>query len=179
MNAKRHLILGVFFAAVILVLGYYTLFLTDFQLFGEKARLTVFFSETNGLRRGDTVLVAGMRWGKVETLVFDPAAPQQDRITVSVSLHEPIDLHEDFAIKVEDATLLGGKNLTIEPGTASLAVIADDTRLYGTVSNNVIKALGELVEDNREALSNTIASLDAITADVRGGKARPRPAAWW
>lgn len=170
MSTQRHVLLGVFFLAIVGVLGYYTLFLTDFRLFSEQVRLKVYFSETNGLRRGDTVLVAGMRWGKVESLTFEPTAELDDRIEVDISLYDPITLREDFQIRIEDATLLGGKNLTIEPGIATSAPIPEDTRLYGSVQGNVLQALGEVVDENREALSNTISNLEAIAGDVREGK---------
>lgn len=169
MSTKHQLILGAFFLSVVMVLGYYTLFLTDFKLFGNEARMLVYFENTNGLREGDSVLVAGMRWGKVDSLTFDPDAPLDRRITVQVTLDKPILLRENCEIQVEDSTLLGGKSLTIEPGSADRPALPDDTELFGTVSANFLKSLGDVVDKNREALTSTLAGLDSIVSEVRDG----------
>ena len=74
------------------------------------------FPEARGLRQGDSVLVAGMRVGRVRTLEFYPNRPRDQRIHVTLKLDQEIPLREDYEILIEDATLLGGRNVTIEPG---------------------------------------------------------------
>src|SRR5436190_14710055 len=145
MNSKRSLLLGLFFLVTLCVLGYYTLFLTDFSLFKKHPELVVHFTKTNGLREGDAVLVAGMRWGRVKRMVYDPRAPMDRRVTVTASLDDPLTLRDGFKIEIEDATLLGGRNLTIDPGPADAPPIPVDRVLFGGVSPNPLDALGELV----------------------------------
>ena len=58
MSAQRHVVLGAFFVIVAVTLGYYTLFLTDFRWLSESAQKTVYFSETNGLRKGGAACYA-------------------------------------------------------------------------------------------------------------------------
>ena len=65
MNTKRQFLLGIFFLAALSVLAFYTLFLTDFTLFSQPERETVYFPSAHGLREGDPVLVAGLRVGRV------------------------------------------------------------------------------------------------------------------
>ena len=170
MNAQRTTILGLFVLAVLAVLAYFTLFLTDFALFAERPTLRVRFAETNGLREGDSVLVAGMRWGRVKTLVFDPQAPADARITVTASLNEPLPLREGFSISIRDATLLGGRNLWIDPGPPDAQLVPLDRPLFGTVARNPIEALGVLVSDAEKPLKGILDNLDAIVAGVRAGK---------
>jgi len=170
MNSQRTTILGLFVLAVLAVLAYFTLFLTDFALFAERPTLRVRFAETNGLREGDSVLVAGMRWGRVKSLVFDPQAPTDARITVTASLNEPLPLRTGFSISIRDATLLGGRNLWIDPGPPSGELVPLDQVLYGTVARNPIEALGVLVSDAEKPLKSILESLDAVFADVRAGK---------
>lgn len=167
MSSERQLILGFFFVVVFSILIGFTLFLTDFQLFGERFERTVYFSQTNGLRVGDPVLVAGMRWGKVEDLDFDPQAEVKKRIRVKFTLKDRVDLREDHQVLIKDATLLGGKHLWIDPGTASSPLLAPGTELLGTVSPNVMEAVEQLVEENREALRRALAGLDIIIQDVQ------------
>ena len=82
MSPRRHLALGLFFLAVVGILGYYTLFKTDVQLFGERQRLTAFVENAGGLRKGSPVLYAGVRWGKVEEVVPDIERPREERVRI-------------------------------------------------------------------------------------------------
>ena len=168
MAKTRHIYLGLFFLAVVALLGGYTLFLTEFSLFSEKTRVQLLFQNTSGLREGDSVLVAGMRWGKVEELEFDPEADLDDRITVHVSLTKPVDLHDDARITIRDSTLLGGKVLAIEPGTPGLPPLGEPYR--GDTMLNVLDAVGEVVEENREPLKEAIASIRSLFDNAREGE---------
>lgn len=170
MNQSRTALLGLFFLAALGVLGYYTLFQSGLNLFGKKTDLLVYFSQTNGLREGDSVLVAGMRWGKVKELTYDPSAPNDRRIKVVATLKEDIVLREGFTIKIEDATLLGGKNLSIDPGPAGGAYVDPKRGLSGEVGKNPIASLGDLVAESQKGVSSIIQDVSAITSGVREGK---------
>ena len=52
MNTSRLFVLGLLFLAGAAVLGFYTLFLTDFDAFGKSESLRVNFPEARGLREG-------------------------------------------------------------------------------------------------------------------------------
>jgi phospholipid/cholesterol/gamma-HCH transport system substrate-binding protein len=170
MSSNRSLILGLFFLISLSVLAYYTLFLTDFTLFREQPELRVHFSQTNGLREGDAVLVAGMRWGRVKKLTFDPTAPIDRRIVVLASLNEPLPLREGFVIKIEDATLLGGRNLSVDPGPAEGTPVPADRELFGQVAANPIAALGKLVDSSEKGVADIVENIRVVTADLRAGK---------
>ena len=170
MNSKRSILLGLFFLVTLFVLGYYTLFLTNFSLFKKQPTIVVHFSHTNGLREGDSVLVAGMRWGRVKSLVYDPKAPLEKRITVIGALNEELELRQGFTITIQDQTLLGGRNVSIDPGPAEGAVIAAGTELIGDVAQNPLDALGKLVKDSQASVEKIVDNIEHITGDVRGGK---------
>ena len=138
MNNTRQLLLGGFFVAVLALLGYYTLFLTDFRLFGESHPMVVHFPGAQGLRSGDSVLVAGMRKGRVVELTFDPAAPLDRRITASLILDQALELREGHTIQIEDSTLLGGRQIAIDPGPPDGAPVPTDAMLIGTIRGNAI-----------------------------------------
>ena len=66
-----------------------------------------------------TVLVAGMRWGRVKKLTFDPTvADKTKRVTVTAVLNDELQLRDGFTIEIRDSTLLGGHQLAIDPGPA-------------------------------------------------------------
>ncbi len=169
MNTQRQVLLGAFFLIVLLVLGAYTLFLTDFSLFKERHLIVAHFSEANGLRKGDSVLVAGIRDGRVQMLAYDPAAPIERRITVTLSLDNAVQLREGFDIFIADATVLGGKQVYIDPGPADGAPVSTASALPGRVKGGALDGLGKLVDDNSAKLSKTLDDLQTIVTDAKNG----------
>lgn len=170
MSVNRHLLLGLFFTTIVATLGYFTLFKTDFPLLGEKKSMTVFFNNTSGLRQGDSVLVAGMRWGQIDELSYHPERPLERRISVRLTFNNAVTLYKDHKISIEDATVLGGKHLAIEPGLRESGPVPEDFIFYGDVGQSALDALGELVDENRESLRNILSGLDRLVGDLQGGE---------
>ncbi len=170
MSNFRQLALGAFFVVVLAILGYYTIFLTEFSLFAERHELVVHFPGANGLRQGDSVLVAGIREGRVGALSYDPAAELSRRITVTLVLDKEIGLREGFTIEIEDSTLLGGKHVLVDPGPPEGRPLAPDAPLFGRVRGNALSGLSELVADNRSRLDSILEDLSVAAADLREGK---------
>lgn len=170
MSNVRQMALGAFFVVVLSILAYYTLFLTEFSLFSERHELVVHFPTANGLRQGDSVLVAGIREGRVDTLSYDPAAELARRITVTLVLDKEIGLREGFSIDIEDSTLLGGKHVLIDPGPPEGRPLANDAPLFGKVRGNALSGLSELVAENKTRLDSILEDLSVAAADLREGK---------
>ena len=171
MNTSNHFLLGILVVGALAVLGYFTLFLSDFSLLGEVHHMTVHFPQANGLREGDSVLVAGVRWGKVSTITYDAETSELDkRITVLATLDREVTLYGDHAIRIEDATVLGGKNLTIDPGNPETGLVAGDLVLMGTVRGNVMQQLEAFLDTNEENLTDTITTLRGLVAGVAAGE---------
>lgn len=175
MNKTRLTVLGLLFILASSVLAFYTLFLTDFDPFGKSTLLTVQFPEARGLREGDAVLVAGMRVGRVGTLEFFPDRPRDQRILVTLKLERDVPLREDYIVVIEDATLLGGRNVAIEPGSVDLPAIspAPGEPLRGELDKNPLEALssvGAVIEENRAAIRNVVDNLEEVTRLAREGQ---------
>ena len=170
MNLNRQLALGAFFVIVLGILGYYTLFMTDFSLIGEKHSVVVNFPDAHGVRQGDGVQVAGIRQGRVAELLFDPTKPREQRIRMELKMDVPLVLRQGFTIAIQDATLLGGKVIVIDPGPADAPPLANDVELQGVVARNALASLGELVEENRASISRIVARLENVVNDLDAGK---------
>ena len=172
MTPKKHLMLGLLFLSAIGILGYFTLFKTNFSLFDEPQEMVVFAEDARGLRKGSPVLYAGVRWGEVTSVVPDIDRPREQRVRIDMELDEPIRLFGDHEVTIESASVLGGVQLGIDPGspeTGELEARAEDP-LQARSSPDVIAAVGELVEENREPLRSAIAGIDEIVAMVKGGE---------
>ncbi|MFT7669440.1 MAG: phospholipid/cholesterol/gamma-HCH transport system substrate-binding protein [Planctomycetota bacterium] len=171
MNKSSHFSLGLLFLGALGILAYFTIAKSDFTLFGDSQAIVVRFPQADGLREGNAVLVAGVRWGKVTTITYDPNQVNLDeRIEVLISLDEPVELREGHKIMIEDATLLGGKRLTIDPGPAGGAVIPIDTIFAGSVQLNVVEAAGELITGNSEGITEAIDGFRDLVKGVQAGE---------
>jgi phospholipid/cholesterol/gamma-HCH transport system substrate-binding protein len=170
MSMNRSTILGLFFLVTLSVLAYYTLFLTDFTLFKKQPHVHAQFEQANGLREGDAVLVAGMRWGRVKKMSYDPTAPIDKRVTVDAVLNDPLQLREGFTIKIKDSTLLGGHVLAIDPGPADGAPVSSDQMLSGTVARNPIDALSQIIDTSGPGVQTAIENFKEFSANLNDGK---------
>jgi ABC-type transporter Mla subunit MlaD len=84
MTPRRHLLLGLLFLTATGILSYFTLFKTDFSLFKDQQTIVAYAEDARGLRRGSPVLYAGVRWGKVESVV-----PNLDRASSACASTSP------------------------------------------------------------------------------------------
>jgi len=170
MTSSKQVLLGAFFVIVLSILGYYTLFLTDFSLFKETRDLVVHFPDAHGLRTGDPVLVAGMRRGRVRELTYDPGAPLERRITVALLMDEEVPLRAGFDVRIEDATLLGGRQVYIDPGPPEGGPVASGEALLGRVAGNPLGELGDFVSENRAAVGRIVTEVEAFVAGINEGR---------
>lgn len=170
MTGRRHMLLGIFVVAVIALLGYFTVFLRDFSLFRDRQTLTVYFENARGLRVGDAVLVAGVRWGRIDRISYNPDAEPGERITIDLRLDQRITLYEGAQIRIEDATVLGGRQVTIDPGPVTAPRIDATAPLVGKVTFSPLDAVGEFVRDNQDAVRDTLADLRDLVAGAKAGR---------
>lgn len=175
MNTKQQTLLGLLAIAALGVLGFYTLFLTDVNLFGEPVQIVVEFDDANGLREGDAVQVAGLRVGRVKAMTFDARAPKEKRITVLLNLDQDIPLFEDYQVVIEESTLLGGRNVSILPGSADLPQlqIAAGDALRGSLAPNPIDGLAsisKLLDRNSGSIDNIFTNFSDMSQDLRDGR---------
>ena len=171
MTSQRQVVLGIFFVVVLSILGIYTLFLTDLPFLGEKEILQAYFPGANGLRQGDRVMVAGLHTGRVTELVFTGNADPEQRILVTLRLDRPITLNEDFEIRIEESTLLGGRQVNILPGTAAAPPIAieEGVPLQGAVALNAINRLGTMIERNEASFDEIMSGLASMVRHANAG----------
>ncbi len=172
LNTNRTFILGLFIVSTLSMLAYYTLFLKEFSLFSEQEQITITFSEARGLRAGDSVLIAGVRWGRVADVEYDPDADIEDRIKVIATFTEPVELREGGSFQIQDSTLLGGRVLSIDPGPPGNPLLPkpDKVPYRGDVVTSPLDAMGEILSENGENFTETLDGLNEIVNNARLGK---------
>ena len=170
MTPSRHLSLGLLFLGAVSILSYYTLFKTDFSLFESKQSVVAYTENARGLRKGAPVLFAGVRWGKVDAVVPDLDRPRAERVRVDITLDQPIVLFGDHAVRIESASVLGGVQLSIDPGSRAAGSVDLGVPLRASSAPDVLASLGELVDENRESIRNSVAGLEQVMASLNGSE---------
>lgn len=169
----RHFYVGLFVIVTLFVLGYYTLFMADVALFGDRQEVKVQFESAGGLREGDSVLLAGRRTGRVMRLTYDANAPLESRITATITLEEDVVLRDDYEILIVESTALGGRQVTIEPGDPASPRISLTAPLTGDVAPGLFDALAGFGDalGGEGGAGELMAKLNGIVDDLETGGA--------
>ncbi len=143
--------IAVFFAGIIFVGGIVYLKGMNFQ--SNDYRLTLFYSNVNGLTEGSPITIAGLDIGKVQDMRL-----AGNVIAVGVSISKDVNISVDSKAFIKSASLMGGKQIAITPGvmpdilrdgdTLTGAYEADLTELTSTLSPISTNVLGILERVN-------------------------------
>lgn len=93
----------------------------------DRYEVVAKFRSANGLATGADVRVAGVKVGRVESMILDPATY---KAKVVLSVDKAVELTTDAIAKIDTEGLLGGTFVDIDPGGAE-KVIAEG----GTIKN--------------------------------------------
>lgn len=168
-SARRDFVLGLVFFGAIALLLYYTIVLTGFS-FSDKVYMTAYFPNANGLKEGDSVLVAGRKTGTVREVSLHGDRPEDRRIGVRMEFTEPPVLHDGYFLRIAEFTVLGGRVVHIEPGPFSSPKIPAGAELVGTVEESALAQLNDLIAENEDDVTAIIANLRSTTDDINNGK---------
>ena len=161
-HGKRDTLLGLVFFGGLGLLIWATAELSNLSLH-PKPTLDVYFAGGGGLRVGDPVYVRGVRSGKVQAIASRPQYPDNP-ILVRLELNEPVTLHNDVEISIVSASLLGGKQIEIDPGVAP-NVHTGDRLLVGVNRASALDAMGETLAglDLQGAVSSVRTFFDRLS----------------
>ena len=122
----------VLFGIAILLYGFFQL--KEWSVSAEYP-LTIRFSTSAGLQKGDVVSINGVKSGKVESVVIDG-----NSILARVLLSEDIRLTSDAKASIQMLELMGGKKIEIMQGS-SLTLLDRSKIMTGTVEPDIAGAL--------------------------------------
>lgn len=168
---KQQIIVGVIFLAAMIILGYYTIIMSRKFLEPPSAyRMTVVFPTVEGLESGNKVKINGVEAGRVEDIRLSG-----HRVMVTLRMFVDFTLYENFSIKIKSDSLLGKKFVSITPGTpfdssgVAHAVVKEREGLPGKYED-VMGALSEILDENRENLYASVRNLRQITDKINAGQ---------
>lgn len=171
-NFVQEVFVGLFMAAVLALLVFFTIVISGMDLLTGKSRVKrmVTFENVGGLRPQDPVVVRGMSVGKVQHMALS-----EGMVEVTILIDERVAFHEGYEISVKNTSVLGGSQLVIKEGSG--AVLAEDAVLTGKPVTDWMEDLGELVGELRNAVSgddlqSTMKNLSRATASIAALAAR-------
>jgi phospholipid/cholesterol/gamma-HCH transport system substrate-binding protein len=136
------------FTLMSLLIALYMVFRTgDLRLDRQPGyHVLVEFPDVAGLDAGDTVRVAGVEVGKVETINL-----KENMGRVALSIDHRVPLYEDATAQVETYGLLGDRYISIDPGHSKLPRVDPGGEIHSAVSpeelDSLFAKLSEVADD--------------------------------
>lgn len=176
----RELRVGFFVLGAIAILVFLILNASgDLNPFAKKLHLKARFMDANGLREGSEVRLAGVRVGKIESIMLLPPdeAPNAPRVEALMSIDTTIDgraanerIRTDSTAQQGSPSLLGNEMLiNITPGTA-VGQPVKDYAILPSSSSNTVNDFATSGTDLAQRLSKLSDEISGIIRDVKEGK---------
>jgi phospholipid/cholesterol/gamma-HCH transport system substrate-binding protein len=128
-QTRTEIIVGIFVLVGIACLGYLAIRLGQLEILGMTGySVHADFPTVTGLRVGDSVEIAGVRVGRVESIGL-----AEDRARLHMRIRDEVQLQEDVIASVRARGIIGDKFILITPG-ASEKIIPAGGRIRETES---------------------------------------------
>lgn len=170
---------GLFFLVSLLVLGVMIELVEDWRPFEKQYDYRAYFKSAVGLKEGDPVRVAGVDAGKVRKIGIEDS-----RVRIDFFVNDANMVREDSVAEIRQTNLLGGVFLGLDFGSPDRPAIPaggevqtrEGTSIDQLISNidrnqdRVLRPLGDLVEESREPLAESVRRLEQITTKIDEGQ---------
>ncbi len=155
---------GVVMFMILLALGVFTIILSRENIFRTYYPIRVEFRDVMGLSEGDNVLYHGVKVGVVKSMDIT-----SNGVLVYASMDYPVVFHEDYSVKIDASSVLGGHYLNLNEGTEGLPVVSRDVVLSGAKPMSLIEDATETFSMVKKSLSEggILTNLEAAVANVR------------
>lgn len=131
---------GAFIFMVLLALGFFTIVISQQNIFKPGYELTVDFSNVLGLREGDNVFVHGVDVGKVKALNV-----VSNGVELVARMEIPLTFHEDYRIEILPSSVLGGRYLHVFAGSDEAPLLPEGSKLHGVQPTDLLDEATEAV----------------------------------
>lgn len=148
--------------------GYYTIAQQVDRFSDYKYKIRILFPSVEGLRQGSKVRILGVDVGRVKELRVI-----EDNVLVYASLSESAPLYEDYKIEIRNESAIGGKFISIYPGSQGskrLATTMDGQLLKGLSYRDPFTSISQMIDENRANVYKTLRNVREITAKVNKGE---------
>lgn len=181
----KHITIGAFVLSSVLAITFFVFWLARFEGEVKYYNYYVRFSgSVSQLRIDSTVLFGGIPVGRVTDVRIDPENSELARVDLAVRAGTPIRVDSRATIELQG--IAGGVIVQVSRGTNTAALLATDSEITAgpsaleqivrrvpdllTKIDEITGRMNDLLSDkNRQAFSNSLANLEAITSQLSGG----------
>src|SRR5512138_3722134 len=181
----RHITIGAFVLTSVLAIAFFVFWLARFEGEVRYYNYYVRFSgSVSQLRVDSTALFGGIPIGRVTDVRIDPENSELARVDVAIREGTPIRVDSRATLELQG--IAGGVVVQISRGTSAAALLAPESEITAgpsaleqivrrvpdllTKIDDITRRMSDLLSDrNRQAFSNSLANLEAITQQLVGG----------
>ncbi len=141
-HRSTEIIVGIFVLAGLICLGYLAIRLGKLDAFGNSGYVVYAdFANVAGLRRGDTVEIAGVSVGRVDSMAL-----VEDRARLTLRINPGVVIEEDAIASARSRGLIGDKFIAISPGASDQHILSGgrirETESPPDITALIIKMIG-------------------------------------
>ncbi|HEX6118128.1 MAG TPA: MlaD family protein [Dongiaceae bacterium] len=180
----RHITVGAFVLSSVLAIAFFVFWLARFQGEAKYYDYYVRFSgSVSQLRIDNAVLFGGIPVGRVTDVRIDPDNSELARVDLAIRDGTPIRVDSKATLELQG--IAGGVIVQISRGTNTAELLAPDSEIVAgpsaleqivrrvpdllTKIDEITNRMNDLLSDrNRQAFSNSLANLEAITQQLAG-----------
>ena len=185
---KKEVKIGIYAVVILLCAWAGIRFLSGLDVFGRTRNYTAHYEQVNGLQDAAAVVINGVKVGQVTGVALDV---ENGGVDVTLSVNKAYNIPTDSKAMMFSAGLMGGKSIEIKMGESKEYLKSGDAietgvtlDMFDTLANELgdikervatlldnlnqtIEGVDSLIDDNSKNLTKTVASLNAIMADLK------------
>ena len=170
---------GLFFLTTLVLLAVMIELVEDWRPFEDQYAYVSYFNYAVGLKVGDPVRIAGVTVGKVRKIGIE-----DHRVRIDFYVNRQDSIREDSLAQIRQTNMLGGVFLGLDFGSPQSRILPPGSAVMSRDSTNIdqlitnldrnqdrfLRPLGDLVDESREPLAETISRLERIVAKIDDGQ---------
>ena len=185
---KKEVKIGIYAVVILLCAWAGIRFLSGLDVFGRTRNYTAHYEQVNGLQDAAAVVINGVKVGQVTGVALDV---ENGGVDVTISVNKAYNIPTDSKAMMFSAGLMGGKSIEIKMGESKEYLKSGDAietgvtlDMFDTLANELgdikervatlldnlnqtIEGVDSLVDNNSKNLTKTVASLNAVMADLK------------
>ena len=185
---RKEVKIGIYSVVILLCAWAGIRFLSGLDVFGRTRNYTAHYEQVNGLQDAAAVVINGVKVGQVTGVELNI---EQGGVDVNLSVSKEYNIPTDSKAMMFSAGLMGGKSIEIQLGEAAEYLKNGDSiqtgvtlDMFDTLAtelgdikvkvadlldnlNQTISGVDSLIDDNSKNLTKSIASLNAVMADLK------------
>ena len=185
---KKEVKIGIYAVVILLCAWAGIRFLSGLDVFGRTRNYTAHYEQVNGLQDAAAVVINGVKVGQVTGVALDV---ENGGVDVTLSVNKAYNIPTDSKAMMFSDGLMGGKSIEIKMGEAKEFLKSGDAietgvtlDMFDTLANELgdikervatlldnlnqtIEGVDSLVDNNSKNLTKTVASLNAVMADLK------------